>query len=176
MKRLIILMVLLLPILGHAPAMTRTVVLVGSPGITVKFTINNLKAYIKLKGIKHPEIVFAQSVLETGSFSSVIFLENHNLFGMKLAKKRHTTAIGISRGHAKYKTWQQSVDDYLLWQQMFVKTDISTSQKYYYLLGNGWIKGCSYAEDNDYVIKLKTIVYRNNLEENLTLNSSIATL
>lgn len=170
MKKLIILLVLFLPTLGHAPAMTRTVVLVSSPGIQVKFTINNLKSYIKLKGIKHPEIVFAQAQLETGNFSSVIFKENHNLFGMKYPKKRKTVALGESRGHAKYQNWQQSVDDYLLWQRMFIKTDISTEYKYYCLLGNGWTKSCNYAEDTDYVSKLKLLVYRNNLEENLTFN------
>jgi hypothetical protein len=71
---------------------------------------------IKRAGIIHPEIAYAQALLETGHFKSAVFIENHNLFGMKLPSQRQTLAIGKNRGHAKYKTWQDSVKDYKMWQ------------------------------------------------------------
>jgi len=46
------------------------------------------------------KLITAQAGFETGNFTSVIFKENNNLFGMKLPKVRKTTAIGENRGHA----------------------------------------------------------------------------
>jgi hypothetical protein len=80
------------------------------------FTPENLKAEINKLGIVYPDIVLAQAKWESTHFTSKIFEENNNLFGMKLAYQRDTTAIGKNRGHAKYKNWQDSVKDYKLWQ------------------------------------------------------------
>jgi hypothetical protein len=71
---------------------------------------------IRRNNIVHPEVAFAQCLLETGHFSSDVFKENHNLFGMKVPSQRQTLAIGKNRGHAKYKNWQDSVKDYKMWQ------------------------------------------------------------
>ena len=49
----------------------------------VEFSEENLKEYICLKKIKHPEIVYAQALIETGGFTSTIYKQNNNLFGMK---------------------------------------------------------------------------------------------
>jgi len=80
------------------------------------FSPEKLKAEIQKQGIIYPDVAFAQATWETGHFSSPIFKENNNLFGMKLAHQRKTTAIGQNRGHAKYANWQDSVKDYKLWQ------------------------------------------------------------
>lgn len=120
-----------------------------------RFTRENLKQYLLEKEILHPEIVYAQAVLETGDFTSRIFRENHNLFGMKLAKKRRTLAIGEQYGHACYNNWQESVDDYLLWQKMWVKTPTRTEYQYYKLLDR------TYAEDTTYVDIVKVVRKRN---------------
>jgi uncharacterized FlgJ-related protein len=74
------------------------------------------KAEIKKQGIVHPDVALAQSKWESTHFTSKIFEEGNNLFGMKLARQRDTTAIGMHRNHAKYKNWQDSVKDYRLWQ------------------------------------------------------------
>jgi mannosyl-glycoprotein endo-beta-N-acetylglucosaminidase len=106
-----------------------------------EFSQANLQQYIAIKGLKHPEIVYAQAVLETGNFSSTIFKENNNLFGMKYvhdcrcSRTRPTTADGSKYGHAYYSDknkvgWKKSVDDYLLWQQMFKITPIETQAQY----------------------------------------------
>ena len=44
--------------------------------------------------IKFPHIVLAQAKLESGNYSSKIFKENHNLFGMKEARVRIHTSKG----------------------------------------------------------------------------------
>lgn len=75
---------------------------------------------VKLK-VKHKSIVLAQARYESGHYSSRIYKLNRNLFGMKLAKTRPTTALCESRGHAKYNSWKQSVLDYALWQTSFTR-------------------------------------------------------
>lgn len=69
--------------------------------------------------VEHPHIVYAQAILETGNFTSAIFLENNNLFGMKHPRQRETLSLGHNRGHAKYKSWQDSVRDYAKWQEYY---------------------------------------------------------
>jgi len=63
------------------------------------------------------KMIVAQAGFETGNFTSAIFLENKNLFGMKLPKIRKTTAIGEARGHAVYKSWEDSIKDYWLYSK-----------------------------------------------------------
>ena len=104
--------------------------------------------------VANQEVVFAQAKIESGNFSSDIWRENNNPFGMKLARSRPTTAIGENRGHAVYKTWQDAVFDYCLWQLYsgFRKNKLTTEEYISELLRLG------YAEDVDYAKKLKGIV------------------
>lgn len=138
---------------------------------TNEFNEQNLTAYIKSKNLKHPHIVYAQAKLETGNFTSTIFRENNNLFGMKYvhdfksSRKRPTTAIGSKYSHAVYKHWKESVDDYLLWQQMFKKTPIEKENDYFNLLGK------RYAEDKRYVKVLKTIILTDTIKWSLASNN-----
>lgn len=129
-----------------------------------QFTPDALRAYIYQLGIKHPDVVYAQAILETGNFSSRIFKENNNLFGMKYvdtvrhkrlgARYRPTVAIGEQYEHAKYKDWRKSVEDYLLWQQQFKRTPIETERQYLYLLDQ------RYAVRGKYVKVLNVVLYR----------------
>jgi uncharacterized FlgJ-related protein len=59
--------------------------------------------------------IFSQAAFETGNFASVIFKEQNNLFGMKLAKVRPTKATGEARGHAVFKSLSDSIADYVLY-------------------------------------------------------------
>jgi uncharacterized FlgJ-related protein len=61
------------------------------------------------------QIITAQAAHETYNFSSRIFIENHNLFGMKLAKIRKTLAIGERYGHAIFRSLEDSVKDLILY-------------------------------------------------------------
>jgi flagellum-specific peptidoglycan hydrolase FlgJ len=98
--------------------------------------------------IAYPEVVFAQALIETGNFTSNIYIENNNLFGMKLPKRRQTTAIGENRNHAIYTSWTQSLADYKLWQDKMIHK-APTLEDYLNYLGR------NYAEDKNYIKKIR---------------------
>jgi hypothetical protein len=115
------------------------------------FSIKHLKRYLKLKGVKDSKIVLKQFILETGHFRSKSFTRYNNLSGMKLPRIRPTTAIGTGYGHAAYKHWTDSVDDYLLWQE-YNKHKLADATDYYQFLSK-----VGYAENSQYVKLLKRI-------------------
>lgn len=102
-------------------------------------------------GIAYPDIVLAQAKIETGHFTSKIFRENHNLFGMKLPKQRETTAVGEQYNHARYTSWKQSVIDYKIWQDA-VLTKVKSKRAYLKYLSE------NYAQDKKYIHKLKQML------------------
>ena len=108
-------------------------------------------AYMKDLNIKFPHIVYAQAVVETGRFSSDIFLLNNNLFGMKRARIRCNLARGTQRGHAYYEHWSESVIDYALYQNAYLY-NMDTEEQYFAYLSK------HYAEDPNYVNKLKKCI------------------
>jgi uncharacterized FlgJ-related protein len=118
-----------------------------------EFSEEKLERMIKKMNFKFPHIILAQAKLETGSFTSQIFKENNNLFGMKEAKLRATLAQGTERNHAYYTTWQESVYDYALYYNSYLRK-IKTEDEYFeYLRQN-------YAEDPNYVSSLKKIILK----------------
>ena len=121
-----------------------------------EFNPETLKEVITELNIKFPHIVYAQAVEETGFFTSTIFRENNNLFGMKEPRIRATTAIGTNRGHAQYSNWMNSVKDYALWQST-VANGINSENEYLLLLGR------IYAENPNYVRNLERIIDGNEL-------------
>jgi flagellum-specific peptidoglycan hydrolase FlgJ len=112
---------------------------------------NTLLFKMKQIGILYPEIVLAQAKIETGNFTSVIFIENNNLFGMKLPERRKTTAVGENRNHAKYTSWVQSLLDYKIWQDGMIHKTPTKRSYLSYLKRN-------YAEDKNYIKKIKQII------------------
>lgn len=120
----------------------------------VLLTHELLYEVINEKNIKHPEVVFAQAVIESGHFKSPLFINKNNLFGMKVPKKRETTAVNKgNKGYAKYHSWDSSVDDYLLWQQFTLKNKSElTKTQYLSLLGK------IYAKDKKYISSLKRVM------------------
>lgn len=112
------------------------------------FSKSKLVKEMKKLRVRFPHIVYAQAVKESG-FNSPIFRENNNMFGMKLAVSRPTTAIGESRNHAIYNNWRDCVIDYLLYQSCYLR-HITTEDDYYKYLR-------SYAEDPNYVESIKKL-------------------
>lgn len=123
-----------------------------------EFSQEALVDFLEETNIKFPHIVLAQSVLETGNYKSEVFMMNHNLFGMKQARIRPTTALGTSIGHAYYNNWKESVYDYALYQAAYLKNIKNEDQYLEYL-------GSNYAEAEHYVRALKRILRKNKLEE-----------
>jgi len=113
------------------------------------FSFEALKTFIVECGIKYPDIVLAQAIQES-RLNSTIWRENHNPFGMKVAKQRNTTSIGVNRGHAKFKNWRMAVLDYALMQAVYARKVRTRSQYYSYLR--------AYAEDENYSHKLQKII------------------
>lgn len=123
-----------------------------------EFTEDKFIDMLKELNINYPYIAFAQSMIETGSWTSKIFIENHNLFGMKEAKQRVTTAGGTQYNHAYYNHWRESVYDYAFFQCRYLH-NIKTEEGYFQYLS------ANYAEDSLYVNKVKKIIEEKDLKK-----------
>lgn len=122
-----------------------------------QFTEEKLVEKLIELNIKFPHIALAQAKLETGNYTSKVFRENNNLFGMREAKQRITTAKGTEHNHAYYHTWFESVLDYSFYQCRYL-SNIRTEEQYFEYLSQ------SYAEDPNYVTVLKGMINRENLK------------
>lgn len=121
------------------------------------FSQTALVDLLKKLNVKFPHIVLAQAKIETGNFKSKIFRENHNLFGMKQAVSRSSTAEGTQYNHAYYDNWQWSVMDYALYQSAYLR-NVRSEAEYYAMLN------ASYAEASNYVEVLKSTIEKENLK------------
>lgn len=115
------------------------------------FSPSNMLTTMTEMGIVYPDIVMAQAKIETAHFTSKVFRENHNLFGMRLPRKRSTTAIGEQYNHAEYTSWRQSVVDYKIWQDR-VLTRVKSRRAYLKYLSK------YYATDKQYVTLIKQMI------------------
>lgn len=91
-------------------------------------------------GIEHSDIVYAQAILETGWFKSRICLQYNNLFGLYNSR---------TKSFYRFNHWSESVIAYKKWIQRRYKPP----GDYYQFLVQ-----INYAEDKEYVNKLKKIV------------------
>ena len=122
-----------------------------------EFSEEKLITKIKELNFKFPHIVLAQSKLETANYTSKMFNENNNLFGMKQAVTRINTAGGTQNGHAYYDSWKESVYDYAFYSSTYLHEIKSENDYFSYL-------SASYAEDPNYIIKLKNLIETENLK------------
>ena len=113
---------------------------------------------LKRLNVKYPHIVLAQALIESGHFQSNIFRSNHNLFGMKEAKQRVTTARGTNLGHAYYDNWKESILDYAMFQSAYLR-DLKTEDQYLNYLGK------NYAEARQYDVAVMNMVKNEKLKE-----------
>ncbi len=123
-----------------------------------QFDQEKLVQMMKELNVKFPWIPLAQSMVETGHWKSNIFVENNNLFGMKEAKQRITTASGTQNNHAYYETWRESVYDYAFYQSRYLAS-IRSEQEYFQYLK------ASYAEDPNYIQAIKQAIEQNKLKQ-----------
>ena len=93
--------------------------------------------------VQHPQIVYAQAVLETGHFKSDLCLNDNNLFGLYNSNK--------GKYHS-FNHWVESVISY----KDFIQYKYKPSEDYYEFL-----QRIGYAEDADYISKLKKVVNKN---------------
>ena len=104
-----------------------------------ELTIPNLYVEIIRNGIRHPKIVLAQAILETGWFTSPVCRNKHNLFGLTNPR----TGKYFEFGH-----WTESVRAYY------------TKVQYKYKGGNYllWLHKIGYAENPRYVCSVIRIL------------------
>lgn len=91
-------------------------------------------------GVKHPQIVYAQAVLETGHFKSDLCLNGNNLFGLYNSKKH------------RYYIFDHWKDCIIAYKEMI---------QYKYKDGDDYLnflKEIGYAEDSEYICKLKGLI------------------
>ena len=103
---------------------------------SLELTLQNVIEYTKIIGIKHPEVVIRQFILETGWGKSYICKKYNNLFGFR-----------NTNGYMKYSHWTESIESYKRFQDKKYKGGC-----YYTFLNN-----VGYAEAENYVEVLKTI-------------------
>lgn len=117
------------------------------PDFINKSPKEGLKEALEYYDVKHPHIVHAQAILETGNFTSKLCKEDNNLFGLYNSK---------SKRYYKFNHWSESVVAYLAFVQYKYKDDID----YYKFL-----EKINYAEDPKYINKLKEIIKTNKLNQ-----------
>lgn len=133
---------------------------------TEEFSAEALLAYMKKLKIKYPETVLSQAILETGNFTSDIFKENHNLFGMKVAGSRPTSAIGTHRNHAQYRNWKESVVDYALFQSFIIaKLPSNNKQEYRTYIQK------FYSTTSDYLVRIDKAMGNNPIFGSILANT-----
>lgn len=117
---------------------------------------DSVKQFIKQMNLNHADIVYAQAVLESGNFTSDVFINNHNMFGMKEPLVRNTVALGTRNGYAYYKNWQHSIIDYALYQSTY----LMDKGQYRSLSRQAYLERLAriYAADPNYIIKLNKII------------------
>jgi uncharacterized FlgJ-related protein len=118
---------------------------------TTPFSEESLIVLLKECKIKYPHIVLAQAKLESNNFKSEAFKRNNNMFGMKRAYQRITTAQNKKDTYAVYRDWVDCVYDYAMYQSE-VMCSVSSEEQYFNKLGE------RYAEDTMYVAKLKKMI------------------
>ena len=112
--------------------------------------------------VKHPEIVYAQAVLETGNFTSEKCKMYNNLFGLYDSKRKR---------YYRFKHWTHSVKAYVDMIQYKYKGDNSKPPNDYYR----FLQKIGYAKDTQYIQKLKAVVLWNqkNGEKSRAMKGSI---
>jgi uncharacterized FlgJ-related protein len=125
-----------------------------------KITYQGLYNEILEQGLEFPDIVFAQAILESGHFKSKVFKENNNLFGMRQPSKRATVSKGRLNGYAVYDFWQESVEDYYLYQEYTFRKRTFTRSEYLSRLNKSYASTSGYSEKLLSIIKrFKNILY-----------------
>lgn len=111
---------------------------------TQPFSEEALIDLLRSSNIKYPYIVLAQAKIESGNYTSKVFRENNNLFGMKEPNVRTTTALGTKNSHAYYSDWVSSVYDYAMFQNNRMQ-GVDSESKYYAKLADGYAADSTYA-------------------------------
>jgi hypothetical protein len=115
------------------------------PKLDSTFSQEALVKYVYSLNVRFPHIILAQAHLESGKFTSGIFVKNNNLFGMRQARLRPTTNKGSRNGFAKYDHWRDSVMDYILYYAVYMHK-FKTEEAYYAYLDRSYANNPHYSK------------------------------
>ena len=115
------------------------------PKLDSTFSQEALVKYVYSLNVRFPHIILAQAHLESGKFTSGIFVKNNNLFGMRQARLRPTTNKGSRNGFAKYDHWRDSVMDYILYYAVYMHK-FKTEEAYYAYLDRSYANNPNYSK------------------------------
>ena len=116
------------------------------PLFSIGQTTKEVLIELEKQNVLYPEIVLAQSILETGWYDCKnCSLDNNNLFGLWNYKKQE---------YYYYTNWKESIGGYKRGiQYKYFKKEY---KDYYHFLSE-----IGYATDPQYIIKIKNIVKKN---------------
>jgi len=106
--------------------------------VNAEFNEDNLRRLLELLEVDHIDIVMNQARLESAWFTSRVFREGNNIFGMHYPRVRDSYAYEYmiadgGRRVAKYRSWIASVLDYLLLVDYYKELGYSTNEYYTFL-------------------------------------------
>ena len=113
------------------------------PNFFSKSPQEGLMEALEYYGVKHPQIVYAQAILESNLGKSPVYKRTNNLFGLYDSVKRE---------YFTYNHWSDGVLHY----KIVIQSKLKEGEDYY-----SFLERIKYAEDPDYINKLKGIVSRN---------------
>lgn len=159
-KYFIVLLLLLSVIISIVSVILKEVVIIrAEKEITIKhdnsFSKEKLFVEIDKYSFRYPDIIKAQAILESGHFKAPVFIQNNNMFGMREAMIRITTANGTNLNHAYYDNWKYCVTDRALYDARYM-SKLSREEYFSYL-------DQTYAEGSNYSSTLKSIIKKNKL-------------
>ena len=120
-----------------------------------EFSRDKLLVEVQKYSFKYPDIVMAQAFVESGYFKSPVFKQNHNMFGMKQAMVRITTAQGSNLNHAYYDSWKDCVADRALYEAQYLSK--LTREQYFSYLDQVYASGPEYSKLLKKVIQLNKL-------------------
>ena len=101
-------------------------------------------------------LILSQAKLESGHFTSNVFINANNPFGMRPARVRRHRACGQYNGYAAYESLAHAVEDYLLWMEtVCIPLHIDSPESFVrFLLSKGYFE----ADETAYLRQLRQIM------------------
>jgi len=124
MRKLTFLILINIPLLCFAPILTTDPNVEAYNTIEYRAILSPFNEELFKEALSYylecPDTAMAQAILETGNFTSDIFLQNNNCFGMRHPRQRETTSNGELNHFATYDHWTNSVKDYALFIKYYM--------------------------------------------------------
>lgn len=119
--------------------MVEDTIIIMEPQFFIQTPEEGLIEALDYYNVQHPNIVYAQALLETGYFKSNVCKTYNNLFGLYNSR---------TKDYYKFEHWSESVIAYL----SYIQYRYNPNKDYYQFLSD-----INYAEDPEYINKLKRL-------------------